>query len=216
MNELMDRRLKKMNHNIKYNKVPMDQHDASALIVKVRNHTHPSSLRWIKYIFPVPAVAVVAFMFFQINYQPSNSSEQEISFLSQRSMNTEMKSQQFITNDEAQKNIEQASNTEDTQSSTMVRHTYIIYDDNMYVQTNEQVDESDLEKPIGHVKPETPAEQQRGASVTSEEKIYSVKGTDHHDQIAIKSRRSTGIGSTAVSQHGYFIFEKEEALPMAQ
>ncbi|GGF33873.1 hypothetical protein GCM10010954_36160 [Halobacillus andaensis] len=216
MNELMDRRLKKMNHKVKYNKVPMDQHDASALIVKVRNHTHQPSRKWIKYIFPVPAVAVVAFMFLQINYQPSNSSEQEISFLTQRSLNTEMKSQQFIINDEAQQNIEQASNTENSQSSTMVRHTYIIYNDNMYVQTDEQVDESALEEPIGHVKPETPAEQQRGASVTSEEKIFSVKGTDPNDLIAIKSRRNKGIGSTAVSQHGYFIFEKEEALPMAQ
>ncbi|MCP3029314.1 hypothetical protein [Halobacillus sp. A5] len=216
MNELMDRRLKKMDHKVKYNKVPRDEHEASALIVKVRNHYNKPAKKWPRYIIPVPTVAVLAFIFFQINDQPSSSSQHEISLLSQRSVNTEMKSQQVVHNDEAQQSIEQASDRDDNSSSTMIRHTYVIYNDNMYVQTDDRVEEDDLEEPIGSVEPDSPAEQQSRKSITSEEKIYSVKGSEAEDLVAIKSRRSKGIGSSSVSEQGYYLFKKEDALPMAQ
>ncbi|WP_431801760.1 hypothetical protein [Halobacillus andaensis] len=215
MNELMDRRLKKMDHKVKYSKVPMDEHEASALIVRVRNHYNKPARKWPKFIIPVPTVAVIAFMFFQINYQPTNSSQQEITLLSQRPVNTEMKSHQTIQSDEAQQTIEQASSQEENQSSTMVRHTYVIHNEEMYVQTEERVEESELEEPIGSVKPDVPAEQS-GASIASQEKIYSVKGTDSSEFVAIKSRRSKGMGSNSVSEQAYYLFEKEESLPMAQ
>lgn len=216
MNELMDRRLKKMNHNVKYQKVPMDEQEVNKLVNKVTKQTSKPTKNWARAALPVPAVAVLAFVFFQLNYQPPYSSANDISLLSQRSINTEMKSQQLIENEEAQDSIEQASEQGERESSTIVRQTYIIHNDNMFVQTGKRVEKSDLKESLGSVKPENSLDQQRGNSVNSEERIYSIQGVDEQRLVAIKSRRSTGIGSSSISQQGYFIFEREDSLPIAQ
>ncbi|MFC7322117.1 hypothetical protein [Halobacillus campisalis] len=211
MNELMDHRLKKMNHNLKYQQVPMDEFEMDKLLNQATNQPPRNSKIWRKAALPMPAAAVLIFMIFQV--QPSHSSQYDTASLSQRPVHTEMKGQQLIENDNVQDTIEQASAQSEQQTYTMVRHTYIIYNDEMFVQTDESIDRSRLVETIGTVKPEASAELQRGQSITSNEKIYSVSGMDEEEVIAIKSRRSTGHGPT---KKDYYIFQKQESLPIAQ
>ncbi|MCP3031842.1 hypothetical protein LF817_10850 [Halobacillus sp. A1] len=211
MNELMDRRLKKMNHNVKYQQVPMDEYEMDKLLNQATNQAPKNSKVWKKSALPMPAAAVLIFMIFQV--QPSHSSQYDTTSLSQRPVHTEMKGQQLIENDEAQHTIEQASAQSEQQTYTMVRHTYIIFNDEMFVQTGETIEKSKLVETIGTVKPETSAELQRRQSITSKENIYSVEGMDENEVIAIKSRRSTGHETT---KKDYYIFQKQDSLPIAQ
>ncbi|UOR10407.1 hypothetical protein [Halobacillus amylolyticus] len=220
MNDLLDRRLKKMDHNVKYQKVPMRERDIESMIHQVTHHpAKRPAKKWMKLTFPMPAVAVIAFLCFQVSNQPSESTTHKSVPLSERSLVTEHKAQQTSGSSTNVQSIQQTSSmdiAEQKQSSTMVRQTYVMFEDDMFAQTGNRVTETELSKVIGTVKTSTALEQQRNNAFFPEADIYSIKGMDASEKIAIHSRRSTGIGSSSISQQGYFIFEKKEPLPAAQ
>ncbi|UOQ91712.1 hypothetical protein MUO14_14290 [Halobacillus shinanisalinarum] len=220
MNDLLDHRLKKMDHNMKYQKVPMRKPDIENMVHQVTHQpTKRPVKKWMKFTFPMPAVAAIAFLCFQVTNQPSETAMHKAVPLSERSLVTEHKAQQPIESSTNVQSIQQTSGTEiseQKQRSTMVRQTYVMFDDHMFVQTGKRVTETELSKVIGTVKTSTAQEQQRNNAFFPEADIYSIKGADASNKIAIQSRRSTGIGSSSISQQGYFIFEKKEPLPAAQ
>ncbi|WP_173917822.1 hypothetical protein [Halobacillus sp. Marseille-Q1614] len=213
MNELMDHRLKKMNHQVKYEKVPMGEHEVHKMIHQVKNQPATPRTSWAKTALPFPAMAILAVIAFQFYNQPSDTETFDVTLNSQRSADMEMKDLQTQNIESAEKIELVSGNTKDT--STIVRQTYIIHNDEFYVQTGRQVQPDELDKPVGTATPK-PSESQKFIPFTQHETIYAVKGEDEQHIVAIKSWQSTGIGSGNISQQGYFVFEKEEALPIAQ
>lgn len=96
--------------------------------------------------------------------------------------------------------------------STMIRETYVIHNDQQFVQTGKTVQTEQLGEVLGTIQ----VERMMNEILLQETEIYSIKGEDDEDRIAIESRRNTGIGSTSISKKGYFVFERKEPLPQAQ
>ncbi|WP_082235620.1 hypothetical protein [Halobacillus massiliensis] len=214
MNELMDHRLKKMNHDVKYKKVPMGEHETHKIIHHVKNRPvrNYRTTHW-KKTLPLSTVAAAAVIAFQFYSYPSNTETQEATLASQRSANIELKEQQMVTAEE-QESIELLSGNKD-EASPIVRKTYVIHKDSLYVQTERQVQPQLLDKSIGTAVPQE-SSNQRQSSLPQQEKIYAVKGEEEQEAVAIKSWRYVGTGASRINQKGYFIFEREESLPLAQ
>ncbi|MFD2923282.1 hypothetical protein [Halobacillus naozhouensis] len=221
MNDLLDYKLKKMDHNVKYRKVPMKEQDIDEMVQQVTNHQSKKPLKnWIKLTFPMPAVAVIALLCFQVTNQPAESEVHKAAPLSERSLVTELKAQQSLASTSSQdQTVQPLSGTKWTdrkQGPTMIRQTYVMFEEEMYVQTGNRVEKSKLHQVIGTVKPGNASEQHAKQAFFPETDIYSIEGNDSSEKIAIHSRRSTGIGTSSISQQGFFIFKKQQPLPAAQ
>ncbi|WP_079525477.1 hypothetical protein [Halobacillus hunanensis] len=221
MNDLIDHKLKKMDHNVKYRKVPMEERDIDKMVQQVTNHQSKKPTKnWMKITLPMPAVAVIALLCFQVTSQPSQSEVHKASPLSERSLVTELKAQQSVTSTsspgQSVQTLSGTTWTDHKQSPTMIRQTYVMFQNEMYVQTGNRVEKSELHEVIGTVKPGNASEQQPQQAFFPKTDIYSIEGMDSSEKIAIHSRRSTGIGTSSISQKGFFVFEKQQPLPAAQ
>lgn len=210
-----------MDHNVKYRKVPMKERDIDEMVQRVTNHQSKKQMKnWMKITFPMPAVAVIALLCFQVTNDPSQSEVQKASPFPERSLVTELKAQQSVASTssygQSVQPLSGAKWTDRKQSPTMIRQTYVMFENEMYVQTGNRVEESELHQVIGTVKPGNASEQQPQQAFFPETDIYSIEGIDSSEKIAIHSRRSTGIGTSSISQQGFFVFKKQQPLPAAQ
>ncbi|UOQ44435.1 hypothetical protein MUN89_00085 [Halobacillus salinarum] len=221
MNDLLDRRLKKMNHDVKYNKVAFEEKDIQKIVQKAKQRPHRFRKSWMVRTLPIPAAAVLLFLCFQVMQSPSDQMH-TASFLPEKQLADKEKMTQTFD----QSNIHQLKGEQSLQgaqagdqTSTMVRQTYVIHEGARYVQTGQLVDSSRLDEVIGTVQDstaQTAPSMNHAPMLFPKAKIYSVKGKKDSEAIAIQSRHNSGVGSSSVSQQGYFLFEKEAELKKAQ
>lgn len=212
MNDLLDHKLKKMDHKVKYKKVPFHEERMQKAVFQGKPKTAHRS--WLRKTAPVPLVALIALFCFYVSDTPSRTSIYTAAMLPEKSTVTELKTYQQKAELQSGTVVEKSSLTSRQQSSTMVRETYVIHNEHHYIQTGKRVEETELGEVVGTVKGNLSSD--TPTSFFPETKIHSIKGESEKEVIAIQSRRSTGIGSTFISKQGYFVFEKKHRLPSAQ
>lgn len=211
MNDLLDHKLKKLDHQIKYNYVSFDEEKMKKAVLASQKANNKRSRSWVLRTAPIPLVAVLSLICFQLAF-PSSSTETHLASLSPVKSNvTEMKTSIYA--EPKMLSTKASDQTTLTKGkSTMVRETYVLHNNSEFVQTGRTVDPSQLNEVIGTVKIDRLANE----PLLQETKIYSIKGENTEEFIAIQSRRNTGIGSTSISKQGYFVFEHRKPLPAAQ
>ncbi|TGB01905.1 hypothetical protein [Halobacillus salinus] len=203
MNDLLDRKLKKLDHNIKYDHVPFDKDKTKMAVLEAPKTSRKQSYSWLFKAMPVPLLAALVIVCFQFDFSPSSSETHMAAQSPIKSNVTEMKTSIYAEPEMLSNNTEGKATMTKSQS-TMVRETYVFHNDQEYIQTGRTVNQPELHEVIGTVK----IEQVANEPLLEETKIYSIKGEDTDEHIAIQSRRNTGIGSTSISKQGYFVFEK--------
>ncbi|WP_281659398.1 hypothetical protein [Halobacillus sp. Cin3] len=201
MNDLTDRKLKKMNHRVKYDHVPFDERYMKKNVIHTMNHgktRHKSSFLMKKKLW-VPAFVTAAA--FTVTWNTNGPSTEEAGSMAYQSTPSHVK----VPAPAAGADIAHTS-------STMVRETYIIYEDEEFHQTNTLVSKEQLGEVVGVIGHQSPGEEAEPLTQVNnfqpEAKIYTIKGENQTDKVAVQSWRNTGIGSPTVSTQGYFVFEK--------
>ncbi|MBA2176715.1 hypothetical protein H0266_17640 [Halobacillus locisalis] len=211
MNDLLDRKLKKLDRQLKYDEVPFDEEHMKKAVLrapKARPSTTPS---WIRRTAPLPLIAALTFFCIQFVTNPADHAIYTANMLPSKSSVTELKTQtnaNLLSFDQKKADITSPS----PKQSTMIRETYVIHNDHQFVQTGKTVQTEELGEVLGTIQ----IKRMMDETLRQETEIYSIKGEDDEDRIAIESRRNTGIGSTSISKQGYFVFERKEPLPQAQ
>lgn len=211
MSDLIDRKLKKMNKEIKFDEVPFDQRHMHKSILQSLRRKPKKQSTWIKKSSPIPA-AVILLIITGLHLSQAEPNTETAGLMTERIPTPELKT---ATSETTPSFAKQAS-PHHANTSKMVRETYVIHEDEQFIQTGKRVTSEELGEVIGTVEQKLPDENTQSlASVAHflpETKIYKIKGNEAKDRIAIQSWRSTGIGTTAVSKQGYFVFEKTPAM----
>ncbi|MCA0972566.1 hypothetical protein LCM20_18365 [Halobacillus litoralis] len=202
MNDLLDRKLKKLDHNIKYDQVTFNEaRTKKAVLNAPKSETTPPS--WFKKAAPLPLIAVAIILCFQLLQAPPSTDTHMASLSPEKNVTSDMKTPVFSEAKFLSGEGIQSTSTQPVKRSTMVRETYVLHNNHEFVQTGQTVQESQLKDVVGTAEIEPLSHD----SYTHETKIYSIEGENPEKVIAIQSRRNTGIGSTSISKQGYFVFE---------
>ncbi|MGI8316443.1 hypothetical protein [Halobacillus mangrovi] len=207
MNDLLAHKLKKIDKKVKQDKVSFDkEHTHKAVIARMHKPNGSNQLR-VSLMISLPAIALVTFFCLQILDTHSGTPIHTASMHPEKTMAFVAKTAAFHDG-----TLDKKSFTSTEASSTMIRETYVIHNNEHFVQTGELVNPEELNEILGLVKNEDSAEElalrRNSSSFFPEAKIYSIKGRDKNEMIAIQSTRSTGIGSSSISNQGYFVFKK--------
>ena len=84
MNDLLDRRLKKIDHNVKYTKVAFDELNTKKFVKLAIYTSQPKKRTLLLCTLPLPVLAFSAVLFFQIFDTPSSTSIQTGSMVSDK------------------------------------------------------------------------------------------------------------------------------------
>lgn len=211
MSDLIDRKLKKINKEVKYDEVPFDQRHMHKSIIQSLRRKPKKQSTWIKRSSPVSLTIIL--LITGLYFSPTEPNIETAGLMTERSPAPELKT---ATSEPGTSLVKQAS-PHHTNTSMMVRETYVIHEKKQYVQTGKRVTTEELGEVIGIVEHQASVENNQSlesmARFLPETKIHKIKGEETKDKIAIQSWRSTGIGSTSVSKQGYFVFEKSSAMP---
>lgn len=218
MSDLIDRKLKKFNQETKYDHVPFDKRYTYKSVLRSLDKKQTKKVNWMKRYPPLPLIAVLILSCLQLSQGPSHTTKHTASPLTEKNSITELKTDKSITE------VSFASDTSGSKYSAspskMVRETYVIHRDESFVQTDQRVESEQLDEVIGTIQHPRPVKDTyKLTNVTAfypQTKIYSIKGKDKQDKIAIQSWGNTGLGSTSTGKQGYFIFEKKPGPAIAQ
>ncbi|WP_226585307.1 hypothetical protein [Halobacillus litoralis] len=201
MSDLIDRKLKKLNQDIKYDQVPYDQRYMKRNVhqsLKSRPKKHPE-FKMKSWLLPVMTLLIL-FTAVQL-----------------ASTKTEMEEAGLLTPKESAAGFKVASAKKEAAfmnqpASKMVQETYVIHQDEQFYQTGKTVSPDQLGEVIGTITPSHLDESLKEAGeFQTETKIFTIKGVENQNKIAIRSWRNTGIGAATISTEGYYVFEKSEA-----
>ncbi len=220
MNDLLDRRLKKMNHNVKYKRVSFKEKDIQRMVRRTKQKSARSSKSWMKLALPIPIVTLLAAMVLLYFNTPSRTPMYTAATLEDKQVTTSLKSVPIFDKSDINqtKAFDRGASTE-AETSTIIQETYVIHNGERYVQTGQVVKASQLDQVIGTVT-ENQSKVQKPANTPPnlfpKAKIYSIEGKEASKYIAIQSRHNIGIGTSSVSKQGIFIFEKQKQLAKSQ
>ncbi|SFK38061.1 hypothetical protein SAMN04487936_112108 [Halobacillus dabanensis] len=208
MSDLIDRKLKKVNKDVKYDEVPFDQRHMHKSILQSLRRKPKKKAIWIKKSSPLPIAAIL--LFSGLHFSQTEPNTETAGLMTERIPAPELKT---ATVQPGTSSAKQTS-THHTNTSMMVRETYVIHEKKHFIQTGKRVTTEELGEVIGTVEHQPSNESLESvARFLPETKIYKIKGEETKDRIAVQSWRSNGIGSTSVSRQGYFVFEKSPAMP---
>ncbi|MYL51320.1 hypothetical protein GLV98_17680 [Halobacillus litoralis] len=206
MSDLIDRKLKKLDQNVKYDQVPFDERHMKKMVLQSSKKKPPKQPHVGMKTLLIPTATILLFTGWQLsqNQQPPHTA----SLLMTKDAIPELKTAAV----EPPSTFVKADNSQKQKTSMMVRETYVIHEDEQFFQTAKRVTPKELGEVIGTINHKNPGEESDALeSVTAflpETKIYRIKGEEDENRIAIRSWRSTGLGSATASTQGYFIFEK--------
>ncbi|MYL39916.1 hypothetical protein [Halobacillus litoralis] len=201
MNDLTDRKLRKMNHRVKYDHVPFDERYMKKNVIQSmhKGSPRPKSGSWMRKKLWVPAFVTAAA--FTVTWNADHPASDEAGRMAYKSISSHVKT------------YGGASGADMAHTpSPIVRETYIIYEDKEFHQTSTRVSKEQLGEVVGVIGHQSPGEEAepltRVNNFQPEAKIYTIKGEKHTDKVAVQSWRSTSIGPASLSRQGYFVFEK--------
>ncbi|QAS52511.1 hypothetical protein [Halobacillus litoralis] len=218
MSDIMDRKLKKMNQDVKYCQVPFDRRHMQRSVLHSLKRKRIRKVSRLKKIAPLPIFMTLLFTGLHLFSPASPPASEQASLLPEKSTAAELKSVTHAS--KASHTNGQSAVPPSNNTSMMVRETYVIHEDEQFVQTGNRIPKEQLGEVVGTIEHKPPTENQNKLeSVTAflpKTKIYKIKGSEGENSIAIQSWRSTGVGSTSISKQGYFIFEKSRPMKNAQ
>ncbi|GEN55137.1 hypothetical protein [Halobacillus faecis] len=206
MSDLIDRKLKKMDQNVKYDQVPFDERHMKKMVMKSSHIKKQKKSHAGRKSLLIPTATLLLFTGWQLSQ--NHQSPETAGLLMTKDTVPELKTAAV----EPPSTFVKADNSQKHKTSMMVRETYVIHEDEQFFQTAKRVSPKELGEVIGTINHKTPGEDSDALeSVTAflpETKIYRIKGDDDENRIAIRSWRSTGLGAATASTQGYFVFEK--------
>ncbi|WLR48242.1 hypothetical protein LC065_03025 [Halobacillus litoralis] len=206
MSDLIDRKLKKMDQNVKYDQVPFDERHMKKMVLKSSQKKKQKQSHVGMKTLLIPTATILLFTGWQLsqNQQPPETA----GLLMTKDTTPELKT----AAGDPPSTFVKADNFQKHKTSMIVRETYVIHEDEQFFQTAKRVTPKELGEVIGTINHKNPGEKSDALeSVTAflpETKIYRIKGEENENRIVIRSWRSTGIGSVTASTQGYFVFEK--------
>ncbi|MGR9047727.1 hypothetical protein ACQ4XT_03690 [Halobacillus faecis] len=206
MSDLIDRKLKKMDQNVKYDQVPFDERHMKKMVLKSSQKKKQKQSHVGMKTLLIPTATILLFTGWQLSQ--SQQPPETAGLLMTKDTIPELKTAAV----DPPPTFVKADNFQKHKTSMMVRETYVIHEDEQFFQTAKRVPPNELGEVIGTINHKNPGEEADALeSVTAflpETKIYRIKGEENENRIAIRSWRSTGIGSVTASTQGYFVFEK--------
>ncbi|MYL72847.1 hypothetical protein GLW00_18610 [Halobacillus litoralis] len=205
MSDLIDRKLKKMDQSVKYDQVPFDKRHMKKMVLKSSKKKPKKQPHGGAKTLLIPTATILLFTGWQLSQD--QQPPQTAGLLMTKDTIPELKTAAV----KAPSTFIKADNSQKHKTSMMVRETYVIHEDEQFFQTAKRVTPEELGEVIGSINHKNPGEESDALdSVTAflpETKIYRIRG-EEEGRIAIRSWRSTGIGSVTASTQGYFVFEK--------
>lgn len=211
MSDIMDRKLKKITQELKYDQVPFDgRHMKKTVLKSLRQEEKTPYKR--RMLFPLLAVFPTAALL-SLSYTESQT-PMTASTLVGQTIKGDFKTAGSI--EDAEFANAGAEHSTDIKVSKMIRATYIIHEGKAYIQTNKQVSPKQLHEVIGTME-HLPSAKDKLKSVptqTTKTSIYSIKEEDPKEKIAVQSWRDEGTASTGTGKQGYYLFQNAETHPL--